>query len=254
MPEGARLNARAPVAAVGGKPTHCEACNYDLAGSRFGDACPECGRVVGPAIFGGRWTNVRVRRRFGASARLMAVGAVLLVLGVGGMELSSRVASARVSLLVAQPSVIAYIASQIVLPVAMFLLAWSAANDRHWQWLAAGACVRLVQPVYLVGSILGISLFFPTAWLVFVAVVACDGVFAVCVQRFARGTAVPPQPRARAIGLASVAALALLLWMRADFSRGGLPGMATTSYALLVAWSAVEVVLLARRMRAMERA
>jgi hypothetical protein len=65
---------------------------------------------------------------------------------------------------------------------------------------------------------------------------------------------VPPQPRARAIGLASVAALALLLWMRADFSRGGPPGMATTSYASLVAWSAVEVVLLARRMRAVERA
>ena len=254
MPEGARLNARAPVAALGGKPTHCEACNYDLAGSRFGDACPECGRVVGPAIFGGRWNNVRVRRRFGASARLMAVGAALLVLGLGGMELSSHVASARASLLIAQPSMIAYIASQIVLPFAMFVLARSAANDRQWKWPAVAACVRLVTPIYLIGSLLGVSLFLSMGWMVFATVVACDGVFAVCIQRFARGTAVPPQPRARAIGLASVAALALLLWLREDFSRGGLPVMATTCWALLVSWSAVEVVLLARRVRALERA
>ncbi len=74
------------------------------------------------------------------------------------------------------------------------------------------------------------------------------------IERLARGSAVAPQPRARAIALTVVAALALLLWMREDTRFGGLPRIASACWVLLVAWSAVEVVLLARRMRATERA
>ena len=253
MPEGARLRARAPVAAVGGKPSRCEVCDYDLAGSSLGDACPECGRTVSPSRFGGRWTNLRTRRRFRVSARLVAVGAALLVLGLGGMALIS---GTRPSLLLARTAWIAFIASQIVLPFAMLSLARSAADDRHRKLLAAAACARLALPIFTCALVLGASAFLwnSVAWVVYAISVGCDGILACCMGQFARGTAVPPVPRPRAIGLTAVAALTLLLWMGNNFSTGGFPVPASACWAALVSWSAVEVVLLARRMHAMERA
>ena len=251
MPEGARLNARAPIAAIGGKPANCERCNYDLEASRLGDACPECGRVVAPAIFGGRWIAARVRRRFRNAAWLMAVGAALLALGLGGFAANMRFWPGTLTVIMN-----AFFVSQIVLPIAMFLIAWSCANDRLWKLLAAVACVRMVLYIFTVGVALGFGYLLPTGVvaIAYIAMLACDGVFAVWIERLARGSAVAPQPRARAIALTVVAALALLLWMREDPRFGGLPRIASACWVLLVAWSAVEVVLLARRMRATERA
>ena len=251
MPEGARLNARAPVAAIGEKPANCENCNYDLEGRRIGDACPECGRTIAPIRFGGRWIAARVRRRFRNAAWLMAVGAALLALGLGGLAANMRFWPGTLTVIMN-----AFFVSQIVLPIAMFLIAWSCANDRLWKLLAAVACVRMVLHLFTVGVALGFGYLLPTGVvaMAYIAMVACDGVFAVWIERLARGSAVAPQPRARAIALTVVAALALLLWMREDTRFGGLPRIASACWALLVAWSAVEVVLLARRMRATERA
>ncbi len=251
MPEGARLNARAPVAAIGEKPANCENCNYDLEGRRIGDACPECGRTIAPIRFGGRWIAARVRRRFRNAAWLMAVGAALLALGLGGLAANMRFWPGTLTVIIN-----AFFVSQIVLPIAMFLIAWSCANDRLWKLLAAVACVRMVLHLFTVGVALGFGYLLPTGVvaMAYIAMVACDGVFAVWIERLARGSAVAPQPRARAIALTVVAALALLLWMREDTRFGGLPRIASACWALLVAWSAVEVVLLARRMRATERA
>ena len=251
MPEGARLNARAPVAAIGEKPANCENCNYDLEGRRIGDACPECGRTIAPIRFGGRWIAARVRRRFRNAAWLMAVGAALLALGLGGLAANMRFWPGTLTVIIN-----AFFVSQIVLPIAMFLIAWSCANDRLWKLLAAVACVRMVLYIFTVGVALGFGYLLPTGVvaIAYIAMLACDGVFAVWIERLARGSAVAPQPRARAIALTVVAALALLLWMREDTRFGGLPRIASACWALLVAWSAVEVVLLARRMRATERA
>ena len=251
MPEGARLNARAPVAAIGEKPANCENCSYDLAGRRIGEACPECGRTIAPIRFGGRWIAARVRRRFRNAAWLMAVGAALLALGLGGLAANMRFWPGTLTVIIN-----AFFVSQIVLPIAMFLIAWSCANDRLWKLLAAVACVRMVLHLFTVGVALGFGYLLPTGVvaMAYIAMVACDGVFAVWIERLARGSAVAPQPRARAIALTVVAALALLLWMREDTRFGGLPRIASACWALLVAWSAVEVVLLARRMRATERA
>lgn len=250
MPEGARLNARAPVAAIGEKPANCENCNYDLEGRRIGDACPECGRTIAPIRFGGRWIAARVRRRFRNAAWLMAVGAALLALGLGGLAANMRFWPGTLTVIIN-----AFFVSQIVLPIAMFLIAWSCANDRLWKLLAAVACVRMVLCILIAGVALGFGYLLPTGVvaMAYIAMVACDGVFAVWIERLARGSAVAPQPRARAIALTVVAALALLLWMREDTRFGGFPRIASACWALLVAWSAVEVVLLARRMRATER-
>lgn len=251
MAQGTRLNARAPVAAIGGKPANCENCNYDLAGRRIGEACPECGRTIAPIRFGGRWIAARVRRRFRNAAWLMAVGAALLALGLGGLAANMRFWPGTLTVIMN-----AFFVSQIVLPIAMFLIAWSCANDRLWKLLAAVACVRMVLYIFTVGVALGFGYLLPTGVvaMAYIAMVACDGVFAVWIERLARGSAVAPQPRARAIALTVVAALALLLWMREDTRFGGLPRIASACWVLLVAWSAVEVVLLARRMRATERA
>ena len=250
MPEGARLNARAPVAAIGEKPANCENCNYDLAGRRIGEACPECGRTIAPIRFGGRWIAARVRRRFRNAAWLMAVGAALLALGLGGLAANMRFWPGTLTVIMN-----AFFVSQSVLPIAMFLIAWSCANDRLWKLLAAVACVRMVLHLFTVGVALGFGYLLPTGVvaMAYIAMLACDGVFAVWIERLARGSAVAPQPRARAIALTVVAALALLLWMREDTRFGGLPRIASACWVLLVAWSAVEVVLLARRMRATER-
>lgn len=250
MPEGARLNARAPVAAIGEKPANCENCNYDLAGRRIGEACPECGRTIAPIRFGGRWIAARVRRRFRNAAWLMAVGAALLALGLGGLAANMRFWPGTLTVIIN-----AFFVSQIVLPIAMFSIAWSCANDRLWKLLAAVACVRMVLCILIAGVALGFGYLLPTGVvaMAYIAMVACDGVFAVWIERLARGSAVAPQPRARAIALTVVAALALLLWMREDTRFGGFPRIASACWALLVAWSAVEVVLLARRMRATER-
>ncbi len=251
MPEGARLNARAPVAAIGEKPANCENCNYDLTGRRIGEECPECGRTIAPIRFGGRWIAARVRRRFRNAAWLMAVGAALLALGLGGLAANMRFWPGTLTVIIN-----AFFVSQIVLPIAMFSIAWSCANDRLWKLLAAVACVRMVLHLFTVGVALGFGYLLPTGVvaMAYIAMVACDGVFAVWIERLARGSAVAPQPRARAIALTVVAALALLLWMREDTRFGGLPRIASACWVLLVAWSAVEVVLLARRMRATERA
>ena len=251
MPEGARLNARAPVAAIGEKPANCENCNYDLAGRRIGEECPECGRTIAPIRFGGRWIAARVRRRFRNAAWLMAVGAALLALGLGGFAANMRFWPGTLTVIMN-----AFFVSQIVLPIAMFLIAWSCANDRLWKLLAAVACVRMVLCILIAGVALGFGYLLPTGVvaMAYIAMVACDGVFAVWIERLARGSAVAPQPRARAIALTVVAALALLLWMREDTRFGGFPRIASACWVLLVAWSAVEVVLLARRMRATERA
>ena len=250
MAQGARLNARAPVAAIGEKPANCENCNYDLAGRRIGDACPECGRTIAPIRFGGRWIAARVRRRFRNAAWLMAVGAALLALGLGGLAANMRFWPGTLTVIIN-----AFFVSQIVLPIAMFSIAWSCANDRLWKLLAAVACVRMVLCILIAGVALGFGYLLPTGVvaMAYIAMVACDGVFAVWIERLARGSAVAPQPRARAIALTVVAALALLLWMREDTRFGGFPRIASACWALLVAWSAVEVVLLARRMRATER-
>ena len=251
MPEGARLNARAPVAAIGEKPANCENCNYDLTGRRIGEECPECGRTIAPIRFGGRWIAARVRRRFRNAAWLMAVGAALLALGLGGLAANMRFWPGTLTVIIN-----AFFVSQIVLPIAMFSIAWSCANDRLWKLLAAVACVRMVLCILIAGVALGFGYLLPTGVvaMAYIAMVACDGVFAVWIERLARGSAVAPQPRARAIALTVVAALALLLWMREDTRFGGFPRIASACWALLVAWSAVEVVLLARRMRATERA
>ena len=251
MAQGARLNARAPVAAIGEKPANCENCNYDLTGRRIGEECPECGRTIAPIRFGGRWIAARVRRRFRNAAWLMAVGAALLALGLGGLAANMRFWPGTLTVIIN-----AFFVSQIVLPIAMFSIAWSCANDRLWKLLAAVACVRMVLHLFTVGVALGFGYLLPTGVvaMAYIAMVACDGVFAVWIERLARGSAVAPQPRARAIALTVVAALALLLWMREDTRFGGLPRIASACWVLLVAWSAVEVVLLARRMRATERA
>ena len=250
MAQGARLNARAPVAAIGEKPANCENCNYDLTGRRIGEECPECGRTIAPIRFGGRWIAARVRRRFRNAAWLMAVGAALLALGLGGLAANMRFWPGTLTVIIN-----AFFVSQIVLPIAMFSIAWSCANDRLWKLLAAVACVRMVLCILIAGVALGFGYLLPTGVvaMAYIAMVACDGVFAVWIERLARGSAVAPQPRARAIALTVVAALALLLWMREDTRFGGFPRIASACWALLVAWSAVEVVLLARRMRATER-
>jgi len=179
------------------------------------------------------------------------VGAALLALGLGGLAANMRFWPGTLTVIIN-----AFFVSQIVLPIAMFLIAWSCANDRLWKLLAAVACVRMVLHLFTVGVALGFGYLLSTGVvaMAYIAMVACDGVFAVWIERLARGSAVAPQPRARAIALTVVAALALLLWMREDTRFGGLPRIASACWVLLVAWSAVEVVLLARRMRATERA
>jgi ribokinase len=255
--EGSRLTQRA-VAPLGGKPSRCEGCGYDLAANALGDACPECGRVVAPARFGGRWRDARTRRRFVLSAWMMALGAVLLVCGLAPLLLSEAglIPSLRLRLRgrVVEGAVVGMLfASQLLLPIAMLLLLHNASGLRR---RTVAEITMLARLCVFVGAALAVVFQFGGDWVgytLFLLTTASDGLFVRELDRLGEGSAVARVPRPRIVVLAVIAVLTMGLWATEDF-RGGLPYIAFIGLMAVACFMATEVMLFARRVRAQEQA
>jgi predicted RNA-binding Zn-ribbon protein involved in translation (DUF1610 family) len=253
--EGSRLERGATVA-IGAKPPRCEACGYDLAANALGDSCPECGRVVAPSCFGGRWADAGTRTRFALSAWMMAVGAVLLALAVAQMLLAETALVPGLSLrsrIFEQVMIGTILASQLVLPVAMLLLLRSSSGVRRRTMTEV---VLLGRMCFLVVSVISVVSRSGGLWVPYTLMLlttASDVLFVREVDRLGEGSAVARVPRPRVIVLAVIALLSLVLWATEDF-RSDAPFMAFVCLAAVACFMATEVVLFARRVRAQEQA
>ena len=252
--EGSRLVRSAP-SGLGGKPARCEACGYELAANAVGDACPECGRVILPARFGGQWADQRMRRRFVTWSWLFMGGAAMLVSGVGLSLAAESLSVFRWTRSAEFATLGLLLCSQIVLPLAMVLLVRAGSTRRRWAVGEIGALARIAGLVIIVASAAG--WFTPYRMEItracFVLIVVSDGLFVRELDRLGAGSAVARVPRGRIAALAALAALSAGLWITEDF-RGGVPYMAFLCIVAVSCFMAVELLLLARRLRALERA
>ena len=254
LPEGSRLKPRPRGSEAGGIPARCERCDYHLAGSTVGDNCPECGFAVEPARFRGAWSTASGRRRFAAGAWVMACGAasfalvtVLVLLSTGGMATTVGVAY-----------VVGLVVSQVTLPLGMFAMARHPADARRRTIGASAAAVRMLAmlAVLAIGFLPVVGRSGSTRLMdVCIAVIAfSDVVFAWSIEHVARGTRVAPIPRARWIVMCALGALAAIVWSRSVLVSPRPPYGALISSAVFLGWTSAELLALARRMRALERA
>jgi ribokinase len=250
LPEGTRLKPRA--GGAGGVPIRCEACDYPLSGSVLGDKCPECGRVITTAVFGGRWSSATPRRRFFVAAWVLAVSAAMFALGVAGMSVpGSALHFAFVRL-----AIIGLFASLATIPLSLFVLARNAASPSRGRLLQSIALIRAAALLLIVGLIaLSVRnsqgmVWFTTA---FGCMAACDALFAWWINDLCGKSAVRPVPALRRRGLAGLGALAAAVLV-IRFGGGGVTWWQLAMLAMVNGWLAVEVLGIARRMRALEKA
>ena len=248
LPEGTRLKPRPRGSEAGGIPARCERCDYHLAGSTVGDNCPECGFAVEPARFRGAWSTASGRRRFAAGAWVMACGAASFALVTVLLLISTR-GTATV--------VVGLVVSQVTLPLGMFAMARHPADARRRTIGASAAAVRMLAMLALLA--IGFPLVGRSGSTRFVevciAVIAfSDAVFAWSIEHVARGTRVAPIPRARWIVMCALGAIAAILWSRSVLMSPRPPYGAFLSSAVFLGWTSAELLALARRLRALERA
>lgn len=254
-PEGSRLE-RGATMAIGAKPPRCEACGYDLAANALGDSCPECGRVVAPSCFGGRWADAGTRTRFALSAWMMAVGAVLLALAVAQLLLAETALVPGLSFrsrIFEQVMTGTILAWQLVLPVAMLLLLRSSSGVRRRTMTEV---VLLGRMCFLVVSVISVVSGSGGRWVPYTLMLlttASDVLFVRELDRLGEGSAVARVPRPRILALAVIAVLTMGLWANEDF-RGGPPYIGFIGLMAVACFMATEVVLFARRVRAQEQA
>lgn len=244
LPEGSRLKPRA--GGGDGMPECCESCDYQLAGSRLHEPCPECGRVILPARFIRNWSRAHERRGFRLASEAYRATAVLWVAALAWIILEHYTVGVGISRWVLA-------ASTVLLPLTMLAVAWRAVHSRGRLLAIAASVLRLVAPASVVAiGALGSG---PVDWAlrgVILAVVASDGLFAAMVPSLAIGTRVRGIPVQRIWGIRALAVVALVASVLQDV----LPGPPTAIFALsaaLVLWSAVEVSGIARRMRGLEQ-
>ena len=251
LPEGTRLKPR--TGGDGGVPIRCEACDYALSGSVLGDKCPECGRVITTAVFGGRWSSATPRRRFFIAAWALAASAAMLAVAV---PFHLFALSALPALLRGVP-VICIIGSLVLTPAALYSLARNAASPSQRNVLRYIALSRFAVPLALLGSTwLGLQPPVRSAYvesIAFAWMAACDGAFAWMLGDFVRKTAVPGVPDPRRWGLVGLAAMTVAMWLLDDSRGSGAIGKLSMLLLALV-WLSAEFVRIARCARALERA
>jgi len=253
MPEGARLAAR--TGGFGGRPSHCESCEYDISANRVGEACPECGVTITASRFGGRWRTRRGRRRFriaaalfGAAAALYAIVSALLVLDIDLFAANSGIAIP-----------LTIVGLFVAVPVAMAAVGLTAADTSGRRWLPSiAASMRLAGfgLLFLVNLPFGRSLpdwlyrfLDPEGALLLIAL--GDGLFVFAMPGLVRGTSVPSVGRTRARAMLGLAALSAWIALREVTSRDP-PALFFATSSVVLIWSAVEIRWLAMRMRALE--
>jgi ribokinase len=252
--EGSRLVRSAP-SGLGGKPARCEECGYELAANAVGDACPECGRVILPARFGGQWADLRMRRRFVAGSWLFTGGAAMLASGVGVILVVDLIDIFRWTRWMEFATLGLLLCSQMVLPLAMVLLVRAGSTRRRWAIGEIGALVRIGGLAVIAAAAAGwFSAPRPAiTHACFVLIVVSDGLFVRELDRICAGSGVARVPRVRIAALAALVAISAGLWI-AEYIRGGVPYLVFLCLAAVSCFVAVELVLLARRLRARERA
>lgn len=252
--EGSRLVRGAP-SGLGGKPACCEGCGYELAANAVGGACPECGRVIRPARFGGQWVDPRMRRRFAAGAWLFTGGAAMLASGVGVILVVESLGIFRWTRWREFATLGLLLCSQIVLPLAMVLLVRAGSTRRRWAAGELGALARLAGLVVLAAAAAGWFMAHRQAIThgCLILIVVSDALFVRELDRIGAGSAVARVPRLRIAVLAALAVISAGLWIAEDF-RGGIPYPAFLCTTAVSCFMAVELLLFARRMRALERA
>ena len=250
LPEGTRLKPRA--GGDGGVPIRCEACDYALSGSVLGDKCPECGRVITTAVFSGRWSSAKPRRTFFVAAWVLAVSAAMFALGFAVMT----VRGSAIHLAFARLATVGLFASLATIPLSLFVLARNAASSSRGRLLQSIALIRAAALLLFVGFIaLGVRNSQGMVWLstAFGCMAACDALFAWWINDLCGKSAVRAVPALRRRGLAGLGALtAAVLVMRSG--SGGVTWWQLAMLAMVTGWLAVEVLGIARRMRALEKA
>lgn len=254
MPEGARLAAR--TGGLGGRPSHCESCGYDISANRVGEACPECGVTITASRFGGRWRTRRGRGRFRLAAALFRGAAVLYAIVPALLAFD-------LALFTAMPAAIAIpltiVGLFVAVPVAMAAVGFTAADTsgrRRLPWIAASMRLAGFGLLLLVNLPLGRSLpdwlyrfLDPEGALLLIAL--ADGLFVFAMPGLVRGTGVPPISRTRARAMLALAALSAWFALNEVTSRDP-PALFFATSSVVLIWSAVEIRLLAKRMRALE--
>jgi ribokinase len=254
MPEGARLAAR--TGGLGGRPSHCESCGYDISANRVGEACPECGVTITASRFGGRWRTRRGRGRFRLAAALFRGAAVL-------HAIVPALLAFDLALFTAMPAAIAIpltiVGLFVAVPVAMAAVGFTAADTsgrRRLPWIAASMRLAGFGLLLLVNLPLGRSLpdwlyrfLDPEGALLLIAL--ADGLFVFAMPGLVRGTGVPPISRTRARAMLALAALSAWFALNEVTSRDP-PALFFATSSVVLIWSAVEIRLLAKRMRALE--
>ena len=112
--------------------------------------------------------------------------------------------------------------------------------------------MRIVAPALLVGASLWGSRLLAWVDLAVIGVVVADGAFAWSIAGFTRGTKVSPVPRRRHQLLVTLAAVSVAIAFMSD--RIGPPSLLFMVSAALLVWTALEVVGMARRLKALEPA
>ena len=247
LPEGTRLKPRA--GGMGRKPARCEVCEYDIAGQSLGDACPECGKTIVPARFAGGWRTQRGRRRFGLWAKVLLAGVSLHAIAAAMVALRLWNHSGPISVTYG----VALMASLALIPCSMLGLSIGSAVSARCRQISIGAAaLRIVAPALLVGASLWGSRLLAWVDLAVIGVVVADGAFAWSIAGFTRGTKVSPVPRRRHQLLVTLAAVSVAIAFMSD--RIGPPSLLFMVSAALLVWTALEVVGMAQRLKALEPA
>lgn len=251
---GAKLGARA--SGLGGKPAHCESCEYDISANSIGEACPECGATIMPERFAGRWRTRRGRRRFRFAAAAFRGAAPLYAI-------VSALLAFDLALFTAMPAAIAVPLAVgglfVAVPVAMAAVGFTAADTSRrgrLPWIAAS--MRLAG----FGLLLLVNLPFARSlpdWLrgfldpegALLLIALADGLFVFAMPGLVRGTGVPPISRPRARAMLALAALSAWIALNEDTSRDP-PTLFFASSSVVLIWSALELRRLTQRIASME--
>ena len=254
MPEGARLAAR--TGGLGGRPSHCESCEYDISANSIGEACPECGTTIMPERFAGRWRTRRGRRRFRFAAAAFRGAAPLYAI-------VSALLAFDLALFTAMPAAIvvplAIGGLFVAVPVAMAAVGFTAADTSRrgrLPWIAASMRLAGFGLLFLVNLPFARSLpdwlrrfLDPEGALLLIAL--ADGLFVYAMPGLVRGTGVPPISRTRARAMLALAALSAWFALNEDTSRDP-PTLFFASSSAVLIWSALELRRLTQRIASME--
>lgn len=251
---GTRLGAR--VSGLGGKPAHCESCEYDISANRIGEACPECGATIASARFAGRWRTRGGRRRFRIAAAFFSGAAALYAI-------VSALLAFDLELVMAMPAAIAVpltlLGLFLAVPAAMAAVGFTAADTsrrRRLPWIAASMRLAGLGLLFLLNLPLGRSL---PGWVremldpegAYLLIAFADALFVFALPGFVKGTAVPTIGRTRARAMLGLAVLSAWIALREDTSRDPPAWFFASSSAVLI-WSAIELHRMGQRVRRLE--